>query len=61
MTYEGELPNKGPELVKTTFEEICDYKIMDLIDAYGVCTEDYMPAAENTNALRDMYEMGLRA
>ena len=58
MTYGGELPNKGPELVKTTFEEICDYKEMDLIDVYGVCTEDYMPVAENTEALGDVYEMG---
>lgn len=60
MTYGGELPNKGPELVKTTFEEICDYKEMDLIDVYGVCTEDYMPVAENVMALRDVYEMGSR-
>ncbi|MGE5633315.1 MAG: flavodoxin family protein [Caulobacteraceae bacterium] len=60
MTYGGELPNKGPELVKTTFEEICDYKEMKLIDVYGVCTDDYMPVAENTKALKDVYEMGLR-
>ncbi|MHB1394166.1 MAG: hypothetical protein ACYCYE_14065 [Clostridia bacterium] len=60
MTYGGELPNKGPELVKTMFEEICEYKNMDLVDVYGVCTEDYMPVAENTEALGDVYEMGLK-
>lgn len=61
MTYGGELPNKGPDLVKSTFEEICDYKEMDLINMYGVCTDECMPVAENTKALRDVYEMGLRA
>ncbi len=60
MTYGGELPNKGPELVKTMFEEICDYKNMDLVDVYGVCTEEYMPVAENTEALNDVYKMGLK-
>lgn len=60
MTYGGEQPNNGPDLVKTTFEEICDYKEMNLIDVYSVCTDDYMPVAENTKALRDVYEMGLR-
>lgn len=60
MTYGGELPNKGPELVKTAFEEICDYKEMDLIHVYGVCTDEYMPVAENTKALMDVYEMGLK-
>lgn len=58
MTYGGELPNKGPELVKTSFEEICDYKEMKLIDVYGVCTDEYIPVAKNTQALRDVYEMG---
>lgn len=60
MTYGGELPNKGPELVKTTFEEICEYKEMNLIHVYGVCTDDYKPLAENTKALKDVYEMGLK-
>lgn len=60
MTYGSELPNKGPELVKTMFEEICDYKEMELVDVYEACTEDYMPVAENTRALSDVYEMGLK-
>ena len=59
MTYGGELPNKGPDLIKTAFAEICDYKNMDLVHVYGVCTDDYMPAAENTKALNDVYEMGM--
>lgn len=61
MTYGGELPNKGPELVKATFEEICDYKEMKLVDVYGVCTDDYMPVADNTDALKEVYELGLKA
>ncbi len=60
MTYGGELPNKGPELVKTMFEEICDYKNMELVDVYGVCTEEYLPVAENTKALKDVYGMGFK-
>ncbi|MEA4846866.1 MAG: flavodoxin family protein [Clostridiaceae bacterium] len=59
MSYGGELPNKGPDIVKSTFEEICDYRDMELIHAYGVCTDDYMPVAENKNALQDVYKMGL--
>jgi len=60
MTYGGELPNKGPELVRTMFEEICDYKDMKLIASYGVCTDEYMPVAENEKALKDVYDMGLK-
>ncbi|HYE82393.1 MAG TPA: flavodoxin family protein [Clostridia bacterium] len=60
MTYGGELPNNGPELVKTAFEEICEYKEMELVHVYGVCTDDYMPVAENTEALKAVYEMGLK-
>lgn len=33
---------------------------MDLIDVYGVCTDDYMPVVENAEALGDVYWMGLR-
>jgi len=60
MTYGGKLPNKGPGLVKTAFEEICDYKEMKLTHVYGVCTDDYMQLAENTKALKDVYELGLK-
>ncbi len=58
LTYGGELPNKGPEIVRVCFEEICDYKEMDLIDVYGVCTDEYMPVAENAAALNEVFEMG---
>lgn len=58
MTYGGELPNSGPELVKTAFEDICEYKEMKLVHVYSVCTDDYMPVAENTKALGDVYRMG---
>lgn len=58
MTYGGELPNKGPELVRETFEEICEYKEMNLLHVYGVCTDDYMPVDKNIEALRAVYELG---
>jgi multimeric flavodoxin WrbA len=60
MTYGGELPNKGPELVRSMLEEICEYKEMKLVDVYGVCTDDYMPVADNIEALKEVYNMGLR-
>lgn len=58
MTYGGELPNNGPDLVKTTFEEICEYKEMQLLHVYGVCTDDYIPVAENAEALSHVYKIG---
>ncbi len=60
MTYGGDLPNSGPELVKTAFEDICEYKEMDLIHVYGACTDDYMPVAQNTKALAEVHVMGSR-
>lgn len=59
MTYGGEQPNSGPGLVRKTFEEICDYKDMKLINVYSVCTDDYMLASDNTDALKEVYELGL--
>lgn len=59
ITYGGELPNSGPELVKTAFRDICEYKEMKLVHVYSVCTDDYMPMAENTEALNAVYRLGL--
>lgn len=60
MTYGGNLPNKGPEIVRISFEEICKYTDMNLIDVYGVCTDEYLQVTENPKALQDVYDMGLK-
>lgn len=58
MTYGGALPNSGPELVERTFKDICEYIEVELVNVYGVCTDDYIPVEENTEALKDVYELG---
>jgi len=32
---------------------------MKLVHIYSVCTDDYMPVAENTEALKSVYRLGL--
>jgi len=58
MTYGGEQPNNGPDLIRTTFEEICAYKEMELVHVYSACTDDYMPVSKNIEALIEVYELG---
>lgn len=58
MTYGGALPNLGPELAEKSLREICDYLKMDVVQVYGVCTDEYMPVAENEEALKEVYELG---
>jgi hypothetical protein len=58
MTYGGALPNSGPEIVERTFRDICDYVGINLVKVYGVCTDEYMPVEKNTDALREVYEIG---
>jgi len=60
MTYELNLPNKGPELIKTSFQEICKYTKMNLLDVYGACTSNYSHIKEDTLVLKEVFEMGLR-
>lgn len=58
MTYGSALPNSGPELLERTFKDICEYIELELINVYGACTDDYLPVEENTEALKDVYEIG---
>lgn len=58
MTYGGALPNSGPELVEKTFRDICEYIGSNLAGVYGVCTDEYMPVAQNKEALSEVYELG---
>lgn len=58
MTYGGELPNSGPEIVQKSIKEICDYLKIDLVQIYGTCTDGYVPVAENKKAQGEVYKMG---
>jgi len=58
MTYEGELPNSGPEMTEALFREICDYLKMDAAGVLGVCTGK-VQLSKNDKALREGFELGL--
>lgn len=57
MTYEGELPNSGPETTEALFREICDYLKMDAAGVLGICTGT-MPVSKNTKAQEDGFRFG---
>lgn len=57
MTYEGELPNSGPETTETLFREICGYLKMEVAGVMGVCTGK-VRVQDNEQAIRDGYELG---
>ena len=58
MTYGSALPNSGPELIERTFRDICEYVELEFAGVYGACTDDYVPVEENTEALKDAFEIG---
>lgn len=58
MSYGIELPNRGPDIIRAAFEEICRYTKMNLADVYGVCANKSMPVADNAQALTAVYELG---
>jgi len=57
MTYAGEDPNSGAEIIKNMFQDISDYLGMDFIHSFGVCTED-VPVADNLKAQEAVYNLG---
>jgi len=57
MTYQGELPNSGPETTEALFREICDYLKMEASGVMGVCTGK-MEVRDNEKALKDGFEFG---
>lgn len=57
MTYEGELPNSGPESVEALFREICSYLHLDVAGVFGVCT-GAVKVIDNAAALEQAFEMG---
>lgn len=57
MTYGGESPNNGPELIEKTFREICDWLRIELINVLGVYTGD-CHVKDNPKALENSYKIG---
>lgn len=60
MTYGGELPNSGPELVQKTFEDIFEYVGIELKGVLGVCSGE-IPVSDNKEVLKQAYEMGKKS
>jgi multimeric flavodoxin WrbA len=57
MTYEGELPNSGPETTEKLFYEICEYLKMEAAGVLGVCTGK-IEVRNNQSALSNGFEFG---
>jgi len=57
MTYEGELPNSGPETVEKLFKEVCEYLNVGVAGVLGVCTGK-VKVSKNLEALERAYEFG---
>ncbi|WP_024822705.1 MULTISPECIES: flavodoxin family protein [Aminobacterium] len=57
MTYGGELPNLGPELVEKMYVDICDWLEMDFGGVVGACSE-LLPVAQNQDALNEAFSLG---
>lgn len=57
MTYEGALPNSGPETTEMLFREICEYLKMEVAGVMGVCTGT-IPVQDNEQALKEGFELG---
>lgn len=57
MTYGGEAPNNGPELIEKTFREIFEWVGIELIDVLGVYTGE-CHVKDNPEALEASYKIG---
>ncbi len=58
VTYGGELPNSGPELVEKTFRDICHFTGIHFVGVCGACTDDYLPVSQNKMAQDEAFAMG---
>lgn len=56
MTYGGELPNSGPEIVERSIRESSDYLGMNVQCVLGICSSK--PVSSNKEALSKAYELG---
>lgn len=58
MTYAGEDPNSGVEIIKNMFNDICEYLEMDFIQSYGICTGE-VAVQDNSKVKEDVYNLGI--
>ncbi|PNS37994.1 hypothetical protein [Mesotoga sp. B105.6.4] len=56
MTYGGEDPNSGAEIVEKSMREICDFVSMEFSVSFGMCSE--MSEDERAQALEKVYNLG---
>lgn len=56
MTYGGELPNSGPEIVEKSLRESLDYLGIKVLDVLSVCSEK--PVKDNEEALSGALNCG---
>ncbi|MBT3319437.1 MAG: flavodoxin family protein [Clostridia bacterium] len=57
MTYGGEDPNTGAQILEKSMQEIMEYLQMQIACIYGVCTGT-TPMKDNPKALDKAYELG---
>ena len=57
MTYGGEDPNTGAQILEKSMKEIMEYLDMEIACIYGVCTGT-TPMASNDKALQKAYALG---
>jgi len=56
MTYGGEDPNSGAEIVEKSFREICEFLSMEFACKFGLCSEN--PIEIRERALEEAYSLG---
>lgn len=57
MTYEGDDPNTGAQLVVDAFKYIAEYLKMEIAGVLGVCSGK-VPVENNDDALKKAFELG---
>ncbi len=57
MTYDGEDPNSGAQLLTKTMEEITAYLNIEMVLSHGVCTSS-IPMKDNISAQKQAFELG---
>ena len=56
MTYGGEDPNSGAEIVEKSFREICEFLSMEFTGKFGLCSEN--PIELRERSLEEAYSLG---
>ncbi|MPN05914.1 hypothetical protein SDC9_153168 [bioreactor metagenome] len=58
MTYGGEKPNLGPELVEKMYTDICDWLGMNFYGVLEACSGN-TPTSKNSDALQEAFDLGV--